>query len=110
MQGVRNIDIASTALAAEEREYPVLASLVLWWAGDDAQTTKDAYAYQRAIRDALYMDVDKSNRKRHCYVNYANGEENRPEMYGYDARLAKLVKLKGEWDPKNRLGYYNPIG
>jgi hypothetical protein len=109
MQGVRAIDTASTALAPEEREYPILASPVLWWAGDDAQTTKDAYAYTRTMRDALYTGVDKSNKKRHCYVNYANGEESKPEMYGYDARLTKLAKLKGEWDPKNRFGFYNPI-
>ncbi|KAI4932264.1 uncharacterized protein J4E92_004164 [Alternaria infectoria] len=109
MQGVRAIDISSTALAPEEREYPILASPVLWWVGDDAQTTKDAYAHTRAMRDALYTGLDNSNQKRHCYVNYANGEEDRPEMYGYDARLAKLVKLKGKWDPKNRFGFYNPI-
>ena len=30
-------------------------------------------------------------------------------MYGYDARLTKLAKLKNEWDPENRFGFYNPI-
>ncbi|KAG9186256.1 hypothetical protein G6011_02812 [Alternaria panax] len=109
MQGVRAIDTASTALASEEREYPILASPVLWWAGNDAQATKDAYIYTRAIRDALYTGLDKSNKKRHCYVNYANGEETKAEMYGYDDRLTKLAKLKSKWDPKNRFGFYNPI-
>jgi hypothetical protein len=109
MQGVRTVNPATTALAPEERQYPVLASPVLWWDGDDAQTTKDAYAYANAIRDALYMGVDKSNKKRHCYVNYANGDEKRPEMYGYGSRLQRLASLKSEWDPKNRFGYYNPI-
>jgi hypothetical protein len=109
MQGVRAIETASTAMPPEERDYPILASPVLWWAGDDAQATRDAYVYTRAMRDALYTGLDKSNKKRHCYVNYANGEESKPEMYGYDARLTKLAKLKSEWDPKNRFGFYNPI-
>lgn len=109
MQGVRAVETASTAMPPEEREYPILASPVLWWAGDDAQTTKDAYAYTRAMRNALYTGLDKSNKKRHCYVNYASGEESKPEMYGYDARLTKLAKLKNEWDPENRFGFYNPI-
>jgi hypothetical protein len=109
VQGVRAVDPASTALALEEREYPVLASPVLWWDGGDARTTKDAYAYVNAMRDALYTDVDKSNKKRHCYVNCANGDEQGPEMYGYDSRLQKLAGLESEWDPKNRFGYYTPV-
>ncbi|KAF1945848.1 hypothetical protein EJ02DRAFT_473818 [Clathrospora elynae] len=74
MEGVRAVDPASTALAPEEREYPVIASPILWWDGDDEQTTKDAYKYATAMRDALYTGVDKSNKKHHCYVNYANGD------------------------------------
>jgi hypothetical protein len=110
MQGVRAIDTAATSLAPEEREYPILASPVLWWSGDDDKNKEDAYAYTRAMRDALYTGVDKSTKyKRHCYVNYANGEEPRPEMYGYDARLVRLTKLKQQWDPENRFGFYNPI-
>jgi hypothetical protein len=109
MEGVKAIDFASTALAVEEREYPVLASPVLWWDGDDEQTIKDAYAYANAIRDALYTGVDENSKRRHCYVNYANGAEDKPEMYGYDFRLAKLGKLKRQLDPKNRFGYYNPV-
>ncbi|KAF2036502.1 FAD-binding domain-containing protein [Setomelanomma holmii] len=109
MQGVRAVDPATTALAPEERERPVLASPVLWWEGDNEKTTQDAYAYVSAMRNALYTGMDKANQKRHCYVNYANGEEKKPEMYGYDARLEKLTALKKEWDPKNKFGFYNPI-
>ncbi|KAL1794199.1 hypothetical protein ACET3X_007620 [Alternaria dauci] len=109
MQGVRAIETASTAMPPEERDYPILASPVLWWAGNDAQATKDAYAYTHAMREALYTGLDKSNNKRHCYVNYANGDESKPEMYGDNARLAKLAELKSKWDPKNRFGFYNPI-
>jgi hypothetical protein len=109
MKRVREVDPASTALAPEEREYPVLASPVLWWEGDNEQTTMDAYAYASAMRNALYTGLDKTDKKRHCYVNYANGEERKPEMYGYDSRLEKLAALKKEWDPKNKFGFYNPV-
>ncbi len=50
MQGVRAIDSASTALAFEEREYPVLASSVLWCASDEAQTTKDVLELEEPIK------------------------------------------------------------
>lgn len=110
MQGVRAVDTASTALPPGERELPILASSVLWWAGDNEETTKDAHVYTRAMRDALYMGVDSDDgQKRHCYVNYANGEEPKPEMYGYDNRLEKLASLKHTWDPDSRFRYYNPI-
>lgn len=109
MKGVRAVDASTTALAVEEREYPVLVSPVLWWSGDNAQTTKDAYAYASAMRNALYSGVDQAKKNRHCYVNYANGEEKKSEMYGYDSRLSKLTALKKQWDPQNRFGFYNPI-
>lgn len=110
MQGVRAIDTESTSLAPEERELPILASAVLWWAGEDEETTKVAQDYLHAMSDALYIDVDKdSNKRRHCYVNYASGEESKTEVYGNDARLKKLAELKSKWDPENKFRYYNPI-
>jgi hypothetical protein len=109
MQGVRAVDSASTALAPEERERPVLASPSIWWEGSDEQAEKDANAYAQQIRNALSTGVDRNNQKRHYYVNYASGQETKPEMYGYDFRLEKLQKLKKEWDPKNRFGFYNPV-
>jgi len=109
MKGVRAVDAASTALAIEERQYPVLASPVVWWDGSDKQATKDATAYVNSIRDALNTGIDASKGNRHCYVNYANGDEKKPQMYGYDDRLARLTKLKKQFDPQNRFGFYNPI-
>ncbi|KAI8938889.1 hypothetical protein NX059_004747 [Plenodomus lindquistii] len=109
MQAVRAVDSETTALALEERKHPILASPVLWWDGDDAQTTRDAYTYADAMRNALYRGVDSRGEKRHCYVNYANGDEKKAEMYGYDARLKRLTKLKKAWDPLNRFGFYNSI-
>lgn len=110
MEGVRAVDSESTALAPEEREYPALAGPVMWWEGDSEQDKQEAYAYIRAMEDALFMGIDKSGGKRHTYLNYANGaEKDVKQMYGYDGRLEKLAKLKEKWDPENRFGFYNPI-
>lgn len=111
MTSVRAVDSGITALPPLEREYPILASPVLWWDGDRQEDERDAHAFASAMKTALYTGIDQSSSdKRHCYVNYASGEESRPEMYGYEEwRLAKLERLKRIWDPKNRFGFYNPI-
>lgn len=95
MQGVRAVDPESTALAPEERELPILASAVIWWAGEDKETTKVAETYIHAMRDALYTGVDAdSSKKRHCYVNYASGDELKPEVYGTENELALWISEK----------------
>ncbi|KAJ4340395.1 hypothetical protein N0V95_007508 [Ascochyta clinopodiicola] len=111
MVGVRAVDPDTTALAPEEREYPILASPVLRWDGNVEKDASDAHAYTSAMKNALYNGIDSSSKhKRHCYVNYANGEESRAEVYGYEHwRLAKLRELKRIWDPNNRFAFYNPI-
>jgi hypothetical protein len=107
---VRNIDAGSTALPAEERTYPILASAIMWYEGDDAKTHEDARVYATGIRNALYHGVDARKQKRHTYVNYAFGDESLQEVYGYEQwRLDKLKTLKKAYDPKNAFGYYVPI-
>jgi hypothetical protein len=109
MQGVRAVDPTLSSLAIEERERPVLTAPVIWWEGDDEQTAQDANEYLRAIRDALNTGVDRDAGERHVYVNYAIGDEDRSQLYGYDDRLQRLAKLKVKWDPENRFGFYNPV-
>jgi hypothetical protein len=109
MQGVRTVDPALSSLALEERERPSLASPVLWWEGDDEQNKRDAAAYMHALRDALYTGLDKNHGKRHTYMNYAMGDEDNTELYGYDDRLERLAQLKQKWDPKNQFAFYSPI-
>lgn len=107
MKGVRAVPADSTALPPDERTSPILASPVLWWQGENAQTTKDARAAASAMRNALYTGVTV---KRHAYVNYAIGDESKEEMYGYESwRQTKLKTLKQAWDPKNAFKFYNPI-
>jgi hypothetical protein len=107
MQGVRAVDSALTAMPVEERELPILVGPVLWWEGDDEQDVSDAYAYVNAVSDALFRSVEQN--KRHTYVNYAVGGETNQQIYGYDWRVEKLARLKRDWDPENRFGYFNPV-
>lgn len=62
-----------------------------------------------AIRQHL-LDGTEDPSKLRAYVNYARGDESVQSMYGWEEwRLERLRKLKGEWDPLNRLRYYAPI-
>jgi hypothetical protein len=48
--------------------------------------------------------------KPHAYVNYANGFESLPDIYGHEPwRLRRLRALKAAYDPNNKFKYYNPI-
>ncbi|KAF1911050.1 hypothetical protein BDU57DRAFT_485443 [Ampelomyces quisqualis] len=109
MQGVRAVDPSLTSLPLEERQLPGLASPILFWEGEDEQTTQDAHDYVRRIKEALFLGVDKNNGTRHSYLNYANGDESRQELYGYGEKLEKLVRLKKIWDSENRFGFYNSL-
>lgn len=63
--------------------------------------------YGARIRSAL---LQGSGQPLHAYVNYAHGDESLEAVYGYDAwRLRRLARLKAEYDPENRFGFYSPI-
>lgn len=63
--------------------------------------------YCARIRSAL---LQGSGQRLHTYVNYAHGDESLEALYGYEEwRLRRLRKLKAEYDPDNRFGYYAPI-
>lgn len=105
-KGVRDVPVASAAVPAEERERHILHSPILWWDGSSEQEREQvrewAARYQAAVapRDA----------EPHFYVNYAQGGEALDLVYGKDQeRLERLRRLKKEWDPDNRFGFYNPI-
>lgn len=63
--------------------------------------------YGSRIRSAL---LQGSGERLHTYVNYAHGDESLEAVYGYEAwRLQRLRRLKAEYDPENKFGYYAPI-
>ncbi|KAH7025021.1 uncharacterized protein B0I36DRAFT_387406 [Microdochium trichocladiopsis] len=106
-KGVRDIDVASAAVPAEERQRHILHAPVLWWDGADEGDVAEVRAWGVKFQEAVRpRDAEKP----HSYVNYAMGDESVPEVYGEDpARLQRLRALKREFDPMNRFGFYSPI-
>ncbi|KXJ85290.1 hypothetical protein Micbo1qcDRAFT_56175 [Microdochium bolleyi] len=105
-RGVQQIPVESAAVPAEERERHILHSPILWWDGADAADRKEVEAWAERYQKA----VASPNEEPHFYVNYARGGEAVPLVYGTDgSRLERLRRLKREWDPDNRFGFYNPI-
>jgi hypothetical protein len=65
--------------------------------------------YGRALRQIL-LDASADPQHLRAYVNYAHGNEDLREVYGWeDWRLEKLRQLKAKWDPENKMRYYVPI-
>ncbi|KAI1752889.1 FAD-binding domain-containing protein [Xylaria castorea] len=80
--------------------------LQLRWTGLDNPFQKTANAFGREIRADLaatsgYPDLS-------VYVSYAYGDETLEQKFGRD-KLPRLLKLKEQWDPKNRFGYCQPL-
>jgi hypothetical protein len=111
LHGVQSVPAASTAFPDRESGL-LIAPIMLWNASavDPAETTafvERASGIGRKMRDGI---VKEFGGKLHAYVNYANGDEGVEAMYGYESwRLEKLSKLKGEYDPLRRFGWYAPI-
>lgn len=105
-KGVQAVPESANAVAPAERRRQILTSPILWWPGDDVLDRQKAEEYgedmQLAVRDEGYVP--------HAYINYAVGDEELQEVYGWEAsRIAKLKALKETWDPENRFSFYNPI-
>ncbi|KFY10802.1 hypothetical protein V492_04835 [Pseudogymnoascus sp. VKM F-4246] len=67
-----------------------------------------AIAFGNNLREALHK-ADGSA-EMHTYVNYAHGDENLQELYGYEAwRVARLKTLKRKYDPEGHFSFYAPI-
>ncbi|KAK3325116.1 hypothetical protein B0H66DRAFT_110470 [Apodospora peruviana] len=106
-KGVETVPEDSNAVSPEDRRYHLLTSPMLWWAGDDEQDRARAMSFGKRMQTAVRRN---SKTPPHAYVNYAFGGEPLPEVYGRDgARLARLKRLKAEYDPHNRFGFYVPI-
>ncbi|KAJ4355674.1 uncharacterized protein N0V89_003694 [Didymosphaeria variabile] len=105
---VTGVDPDSTALPREERERPILTSAIVHYEGDEETTRRDAAAYIREIKEALYEGLDKD--EWHAYVNYAAGDEGVEEVYGRERwRVEKLREMKGRWDPGTRFRFFAPL-
>lgn len=97
-----------SVVAPEERSRHLIGLNSIMWTGDEAQDRAKADSYATRIREAS-RPTDGVERP-HSYVNYAAGDEELGEVYGWDEkRVEKLKKLKEKYDPSNRFGFYNPI-
>ncbi|KAI4143665.1 MAG: hypothetical protein LQ341_002854, partial [Variospora aurantia] len=105
VEKIQSVNPETTAYA--HREDNLLVCLLSIYT---PSTTNDIIAlkYGRQIRDAFH--AGQPGRQLNAYVNYASGDETVEEMYGYEEwRLKKLRRLKEEWDPQGRFGFYHPI-
>ncbi|KAJ8106177.1 hypothetical protein ONZ43_g7152 [Nemania bipapillata] len=105
-QAVQAIDPATASFP--HRDDKILITSYVMYAPDD-NITPVAQEFGKKLRKYLLDGSDEPTRLR-AYVNYADGDEPLPAVYGWDDwRLEKLRKLKAEWDPKNTMRYYVPI-
>ncbi|KAI0401066.1 FAD-binding domain-containing protein [Xylaria palmicola] len=105
-QAVEAIDPDATAFP--HRNDKILITSYIMYTPNDAITPL-AQEFGKKLRQYLLDGSDVPAHLR-AYVNYADGDEPLPAVYGWDdGRLEKLKKLKAKWDPKNTMRYYVPI-
>lgn len=105
-QAVQAVDERSTAFPHRTDEILVTPFVCY---KPDPRVDPLADRYGRALRQILLDASDDPERLR-AYVNYAHGDEDVREVYGWDEwRLEKLRQLKAKWDPRNMMRYYVPI-
>ncbi|KAI0915159.1 FAD-binding domain-containing protein [Ustulina deusta] len=105
-QAVQAVDEKSTAFPHRSDEI-LVTSYVQY--KPDPRVDPLADKYGRALRQIL-LDASDDPEHLRAYVNYAHGDEDPREVYGWeDWRLQKLRELKARWDPENKMRYYVPI-
>ncbi|ORY54706.1 uncharacterized protein BCR38DRAFT_403853 [Pseudomassariella vexata] len=105
-EAVHRVPAESTAFPDRFNEL-LLAPLMIFAADSGPERYEIAQNYAEKIREAL---VEGNSGVLHAYVNYAHGNEELKSVYGYEEwRLEKLRRLKKEWDPEGKFGFYVPI-
>lgn len=105
-QAVKAVPDDATAIADRADEL-LVAAMVVWPPGTGMNATlgPEAEKLGKELRKCM-----RGDKELHAYVNYAHGDETVEEVYGHHAwRLEKLRRLKREYDPENRFGFYAPI-
>ncbi|KAI1811582.1 hypothetical protein GGS20DRAFT_92611 [Poronia punctata] len=105
-QAVQAVDPDSTAFP--HRDDKILTTSYIMY---KPNTTIDpiAQAFGKRLRQYLLDGSDDPAHLR-AYVNYADGDEPLPAVYGWEEwRLEKLRNLKTDWDPQNKMRYYVPF-
>ncbi|KAI1171957.1 hypothetical protein F4777DRAFT_27312 [Nemania sp. FL0916] len=105
-QAVQAVDPGSTAFP--HRDDKILVTSYIMYM-PNATIDPIAQQFGKKLQKNLLDGSDDPAYLR-AYVNYADGDEPLPAVYGWEEwRLEKLRKLKAQWDPKNKMRFYVPI-
>ena len=105
-QAVKAVPDDATAVA-DRADDMLVAAIVVLPPGTlpDSPLVKETEKLGQDLRECMV-----GGEELHAYVNYAHGDESLEEMYGHQPwRLERLRKLKKQYDPENRFGFYAPI-
>ena len=105
-QGVKAVDPDSTAFP--NRESNIVFALTATY---DTNPDLDEMASEWSLQARNLAQAGQApGSTLDVYVNYAFGDETLESLYGYEPwRVEKLRRLKREWDPNNKFGWYMPI-
>ena len=105
LQGVKAVPSDSTAFP--HRADNLLVSPLVVYAPDPSLDDK-AVAFGESMRQIIYKA--SGQKELHAYVNYAFGDEQQKNWYGYESwRQSRLKTLKKKYDPKGKFSFYAPI-
>lgn len=106
-EGVDSIPADSTAFAFRENHL-LTAPLINYAPANDATLTAQAKQLGDQLREVLHQG--SGQQEVHAYVNYAYGDENDQEWYGYESwRQTRLHNLKSQFDPTGQFSFFAPI-
>lgn len=81
-------------------------SSMLQFAWTDSSVEQSANTFAKSLR-AEYVATSGYD-AHEVYVSYAHGDESLEQRYGA-SKLARLNKLKKQWDPQNLFGFDNGL-
>jgi FAD/FMN-containing dehydrogenase len=107
LQGVKAVPHESTAFPFRDGNL-LVTPLIVYEPEEDAPLDSKAIAFGEELRQILFKASGET--ELHAYVNYAFGDEQPKNWYGYEPwRLKRLKALKKKYDPRGRFSFYAPI-
>jgi hypothetical protein len=105
-QAVKAVPDEATAVADRD-DNMLVAPIVIY--PPNSESDDEAAKFGKKLR-AFLLKGSGNEKELHAYINYAHGDESVEEVYGHQKwRLEKLRRLKKQYDPANRFGFYSPI-
>lgn len=105
LQGVKAVPANSTASPFRDDNL-LVAPLIIYRSNPKLDST--AIDFGEDLRQILFQESGETELR--AYVNYAFGEEQPKNWYGYELwRLKKLKALKDKYDPQRKFSFYAPV-